>query len=77
MSATAMSQEQIRLTVLVALMKALGPAGMIRFLQPSETGHGDYSKDRHLWLNSLDIDAALVKLRERQRRGFKQDKGPM
>ncbi len=68
MSATAMSQEQIRLAGLSALMQALGPVGMIRFLQQFETGHGDYSKDRHQWLDSWDIDEALAKLRDRHYR---------
>ena len=29
----------------------LGAVGMIRFLQQFRTGDGDYSKDRHAWLD--------------------------
>jgi hypothetical protein len=33
-----------------ALLKELGPVGMIKFLQQFETGIGDYSEERHTWL---------------------------
>ena len=42
----------IRKKGLDALNRKLGPLGMVRFLQQYETGQGDYTRDRHLWLSS-------------------------
>jgi len=33
-----------------ALLKALGPVDMIRFLQMFDEGKGDYTKERKTWL---------------------------
>jgi len=38
---------EIRKAGLQALAKALGPIGMVRFLQQYECGIGDYTKERH------------------------------
>lgn len=46
-----MSLEEIRQRGIEALARALGPAGMIRFLQQFETGSGDYTADRQGWLS--------------------------
>ena len=48
--------EQIRLAGLRALHRELGPVGMVRFLQQYELGSGDYSKERHEWLDSWTLD---------------------
>ena len=47
---------QIRQLGLEVLSRELGPAAMIKFLQQYETGTGDYSKERHQWLDKLTID---------------------
>jgi exopolyphosphatase/pppGpp-phosphohydrolase len=39
-----------------ALIGALGVAGTLRFLQQLEVGYGDYTKERHQWLNQVTID---------------------
>jgi len=39
-----------------ALLKALGPVGMVRFLRQFEHGSGDYTKDRHQWLDNVPFD---------------------
>lgn len=59
-----MTQEQIRHNGLEALSRELGPVGMVRFLQQFETGSGDYSKDRHRWLDNLDAEAIARKMKE-------------
>lgn len=51
MEAETWTQEQIRAAGMKALVNELGPAGAIRFLQLSHTGGGDYSGDRHRWLD--------------------------
>jgi hypothetical protein len=61
-----MTLEQIRVTGFAALMEQLGPDGMLRFLQQFETGAGNYSVERHQWIDQWDIDTLIEKLRERQ-----------
>ena len=61
-----MTDEQIRVTGLAALLEKLGPDGMIRFLQQFETGTGDYSTERHQWVEQWDMDTLIKKLREQQ-----------
>ncbi len=63
MSAQIMTLEQIRVNGLAALMKKLGPDGMIRFLQQFETGSGDYSTERHQWVDQWDMDTLIKKLK--------------
>ena len=36
---------EIRKAGLQALKEALGPAGMVRFIQQYESGHGDYTNE--------------------------------
>jgi hypothetical protein len=38
-----------------ALVDKLGPTGMIRFIHQFETGTGNYTKDRHQWLEVSDV----------------------
>ena len=64
MSAATMTQEEIRQQGMAALAKQLGPVGMIRFLQQFETGHGDYSVERHQWLPD-DLEAIARDLKQR------------
>lgn len=51
-----LTSEQIRRKGIEILAKNLGPVDMIRFLQQFELGTGDYSKDRHAWLDGLTVD---------------------
>jgi len=66
MNAQSMSLEQIRIAGMEALARELGIVGMVRFLQQFETGHGDYSKDRHEWLDNQDMDAVVKRIREKR-----------
>lgn len=50
-----MTAEQIRHIGFQALGRDLGPDGMIRFLQQFETGWGDYTKERHQWLQKTNV----------------------
>lgn len=66
MNAQTMSLEQIRIAGMEALARELGIVGMIRFLQQFETGYGDYSKDRHKWLDGQDLDTIVKRIQERR-----------
>ena len=47
MNTESMTQQQIRMVGIKVLSQAMGATGMIRFLQQTETGFGDYTKERH------------------------------
>ncbi len=66
MNAQTMSPEQIREAGLAALRRELGVVGMVRFLQQFEMGHGDYTEERHAWLDQLDLDTIITEI-EKQR----------
>ena len=66
MTVQTMTLEQIRLVGLEALARELGPAGMARFLQQFETGRGDYSAERHIWLGELDVQTLAEKIQQQR-----------
>jgi len=51
-----------------ALVKALGPVGMARFLQQLDPGHGDYTAERDRVIGSPTVDEVMAEL-ERQKKG--------
>jgi hypothetical protein len=55
-----MSPTQIRNAGLDALVKSLGPVGMVRFIQQYDTGSGDYVKDRVKWLDQMNLDEIII-----------------
>ena len=55
MNIQTMTPQQIRTAGLAALSRELGVVGMIRFMQQFEMGQGDYSKDRHKWLDQYSV----------------------
>jgi len=72
MNAQAPTLEQIRLRGLRALSKELGPVGLVRFLQQFETGEGDYTAERHAWLDGVTLDE-LWQEAQRKRPADRQD----
>jgi hypothetical protein len=46
----------IRRLGIEALTEKLGPIGMVEFIQQFDSGYGDYTKERHNWLNDLSIE---------------------
>ncbi len=71
MNGQTMPLEQIRIAGMEALARELGVVGMVHFLQQFETGHGDYSKDRHNWLDDQDVETIVKRIRERRETGKK------
>ena len=53
MAVTAKELEEIRKQGLKALREALGPVGMIKFLQMYSDGKGDYTEERRKILEEL------------------------
>lgn len=64
MRASARTLEEIRRTGLGALARELGLVGMVRFLQQFETGSGDYSIDRHSWLEKSDVRTLTKRIQQ-------------
>jgi len=46
----------IRRLGIEALTEKLGPIGMIEFIRQFDSGNGDYTKERHTWLDNLTIE---------------------
>ena len=58
---------EIRTIGFDALMRELGPAGAIRFIQQYESGHGDYTRDRKKLLpkkSVREIGRQIIKQRQ-------------
>jgi hypothetical protein len=55
MNPQAMTLAQIREQGLAVLRKHLGIVGMVRFLQQSEMGWGNYTEERYQWLGDPDL----------------------
>jgi len=53
----------VRKIGLEALSKALGPVGMVRFLQQFEAGTGNYTKEKERWLKGLDVKAIAKEIK--------------
>ena len=62
MNTQTMTLNEIRQAGLQALSNALGPVGMIRFLQQFEAGSGDYTQERHAWLKDEDVHSIAEKI---------------
>jgi hypothetical protein len=66
MNVQLMTPQQIRVAGLAALSRELGLVGMIRFMQQFELGQGDYSKERHKWLDNYTVDDIAKMIREKK-----------
>ena len=68
MSTRTLNPGTLRKLGLKALADTLGPVAMVRFLQQFESGMGDYTKDRDLWLKGSGIKSIVKELKERRKR---------
>ncbi|RME91202.1 MAG: hypothetical protein D6770_00915 [Anaerolineae bacterium] len=55
---------EIRILGFDALIRELGPAGAIRFIQQYEVGKGDYSRERHKFLPQVSVKELGEKIYE-------------
>ncbi|OGF52638.1 MAG: hypothetical protein A2Z21_05060 [Candidatus Fraserbacteria bacterium RBG_16_55_9] len=62
------SPAQIRERGLEVLAKALGPIGMVRFLQQFEMGSGNYTRDRERWLKDVTVGGAMMEIKKRRKK---------
>jgi hypothetical protein len=45
----------IRRKGIEALTEKLGPVGMVEFIRQFDSGYGDYTKERHEWLDDENV----------------------
>jgi len=67
MKTETLSFYEIRTIGFEALLRELGPAGAIRFIQQYETGQGDYTRDRKKLLpkkSVREIGSEIMKKRQ-------------
>ena len=50
---------------MINLAKALGPTGMVRFIQSFDLGNGDYTKERSQWLDQ-SVDEIVGEIKRRR-----------
>lgn len=50
-----------------ALVDALGYPDAIRFIRQFDNGSGDYTQERHQWLDQLTMDEILTDIKQRQK----------
>lgn len=55
MTTDQMTLDEIRSRGHAALLKELGPAGYLRFLQQYIGGKGDYTRERERWIGKVDL----------------------
>ena len=60
--------DDIRRRGLDALLRRLGRAGMVRFLQQFEIGQGDYATKRHEWVDRISLDELKILATQSRRR---------
>ena len=65
MNPQTMTLEQIREEGIAILCEHLGVVGMVRFLQQSETGAGNYTEERHQWLGDPNLEELAKKIQAR------------
>lgn len=63
MTTRTMTLLEIRQAGLIALAESLGPVGMIRFLQQSELGDGDYVATRRTVLGDTSVAEIVERIR--------------
>ena len=50
-----------------ALVNSLGVVDTIRFIQYFTPGQGDYTKERHEWLDQTPLEDILTSMRQRRK----------
>ena len=65
-NAQSMSLKELEKAGLAVLARELGPVGLVRFLQLFETGQGDYTAERHEWLDDQTLDEVLARIDKRR-----------
>jgi hypothetical protein len=60
-----MSDEEFARHTLAILQREIGLDGLARFLRLYRSGSGDYTRDRHKWLNGATIQEIMAEVEHR------------
>jgi hypothetical protein len=60
-----MSDEDFERHALAILQRELGLDGLARFLRLYRSGDGDYTRDRHLWLEGATLQEIMTEIEHR------------
>ncbi len=63
MNTNVMTNNEIRRTGFQVLIPNLGAIGMVRFLQQSDLGWGDYTKEHSQWLGNPTLDEIAAEIK--------------
>lgn len=63
-----MTPVELRRKGIAALCKELGYVGIVRFLQQFDSGSGNYTEERHQWLDHLTIEDIKQQIQQRRDR---------
>jgi hypothetical protein len=61
-----MTDEEFELHTFAILQRELGLDGLARFLRLNRAGVGDYTRDRHSWLNRVTIQDIMAQVASRR-----------
>jgi len=61
-----MSDEDFERHALGILRRELGVDGLARFLRLYRSGSGDYTRDRHQWLEGATIEEIMAEVKRRR-----------
>jgi hypothetical protein len=68
MKTLTLEPSEVRVRGLKALKRDLGAAGMAQFIQQISAGRGNYSLDRHAFVDELTLDEIWMELKTRRPR---------
>jgi hypothetical protein len=58
-----MTNEEFERRTLDAIQREFGLGGVARFMMTYRSGHGDYTADRHQWLDGLTVQDIAAELK--------------
>ncbi len=61
-----MTDEDFERHAFAILQRELGLDGLARFLRLNRAGKGDYTRDRHRWLDGTTIEDIMVEVERRR-----------
>jgi hypothetical protein len=61
-----MTDEDFERHAFAILKRELGLDGLARFLRLNRAGSGDYTRDRHGWLDGITIDDIMAEVENRR-----------
>jgi hypothetical protein len=65
-SSDRMTDEEFERHALAILQRELGLDGLARFLRLNRAASGDYTRDRHMWLDGATIDDIMAEVEIRR-----------